>query len=75
MRTTPLAIWAADLEEDDFKKACKAEVDLTHPNKTSNDVVYIYNLAIKTLIEFHDHPNKHNLAYQRCVEEVNKSKP
>ena len=75
MRSTPMAIWAANLQDEDFKRACKSDVELTHPNQTSNDVVYIYNLAIKTLIEFSDNPNKANIAYHRCVIETNKCKP
>jgi ADP-ribosylglycohydrolase len=32
MRSTPMAIWAANLTDDDFKKACRSEVELTHTN-------------------------------------------
>ena len=75
MRSTPIAIIGADLSLKDFRKACRADVELTHSNQTSNDVVYIYNLAIKTLLEFSNHENRARLAYQLCAKEVGKLKP
>lgn len=58
MRSTPLAVWASGLSQDEFKKASVAETQLTHPNPTPNDATYLYNLGIKFLLNNKDDPNR-----------------
>jgi ADP-ribosylglycohydrolase len=56
MRSVPMAVYASGLGFDDFRKACNAETKLTHPNMTANDAVFLYNLAIRFLMQNHVDP-------------------
>ena len=66
MRSVPMAIYASGLGFDDFRKACNAETKLTHPNMTANDAVFLYNLAIRFLMQNHVDPERALKAFEYC---------
>ena len=66
MRSTPLAVWASGLGFDDFRKASNAETQLTHPNGAANDAVFLYNLAIKYLLQNHIDEDRAQKAFELC---------
>lgn len=75
MRSTPLAIWGADLSKEDLKKASNAETTLTHPNPTANDATFLYNLAIKFLLNNLEDPDRALKCFDYCLEASNSFTP
>ena len=70
MRTTPLAMWGSGLSKEELKELVKSEVTLTHPSATPINAVFIYNLAIKFLLENKDDPEKTQKCMEACLNEV-----
>ena len=70
MRTTPLAVWGSGLTKEELREVVKSEVGLTHPNSTSADTVYIYNFAIKFLLDNKEDPEKTQKCMEACLAEV-----
>ena len=50
MRITPLVVWASSLNDNDFYKAIKADVEFTHSNLLVINAVFVYGIAIKYLL-------------------------
>ena len=46
MQISPLIIWAAELNIDDFQKATEAVVELIHPDQLVKQAIVVYGLAI-----------------------------
>ena len=74
MRSTPIAVWGAGLSNKEFRDLTKSEVQLTHPNQTAADAVYIYNFAIKFLLENKDDGDKAGKCFEACQKEASKFK-
>ena len=70
MRTTPLAVWGSGLSKEELKELVKSEVTLTHPSATPINAVFIYNLAIKFLLENREDPEKTQKCMEACLTEV-----
>lgn len=70
MRSTPIAVWGSGLSKEEFRQITQSEVQLTHPNQTSADCVYIYNFAIKLLLENKDDEDKAGKCFEACLAEA-----
>ena len=72
MRSTPLAVWASGLSPEELMKVTKSEVQMTHCNDTAYNTVYLYNFAIKFLLESKDDPEKAMKCMELCMAEAAK---
>ena len=73
MRQTPMAVWASGLEPLDLRNATNCDVTFTHASSqkgeygTSSDAFFIYNYAIKLLLENKDDPQRAQKAFDSCA--------
>ena len=70
MRATPMAVWASALTKEDLRKVSNSDVQLTHPNKTSWNAVYIYNFALKYLFEHIEDENRAEDCFRASLKEA-----
>ena len=58
MRITPMAVFTANLRPALSKQLIIADVEMTHPNKTIQDMVYTYCIAIHHLLNNPEEENR-----------------
>lgn len=59
MRITPLAVWAADVEDLEVHQALiKADTELTHSNVLAQETCFVYCQTIAVLIKYAHDPEK-----------------
>ena len=65
-----MAVWASALTKEDLRKVSNSDVQLTHPNKTSWNAVYIYNFALKYLFEHIEDENRAEDCFRASLKEA-----
>ena len=53
-----MAVWGQNLSDEDLEKAVKEDVTLVHSNPLMTELITIYCIAIKVLIQNHDKPDR-----------------
>lgn len=68
VRVPPLAIWSTTLESDeDVKRAIICDVELTHPNKTAQDMVFVYAMSMRFLLNNFEMKDRAYRAYELAL--------
>ena len=67
MRIFPIAVWAAELSDEEFLRAITAEVELTHPNKIVHCAAKVYSMCIKILLNNSKDENKVIKDLDKCL--------
>ena len=69
MRITPLAVWAAGIDDPVlFYRVIAADVTFTHASPLVSDAVAVYSRAIATLLRNADDEQKVQIAFDRATE-------
>lgn len=65
-----MAIWSSSLKTpEEIYRACKAEVEFTHPNKLVQDAIYLYSVAIQYLLLNPADPDRAQNAFKYAYEQ------
>lgn len=69
VRVPPLIIWCSSLESDeDVKKAIVSDVEITHPNKTVQDIVFVYAMTLRFLLNNYELKDRAWKAFQLAMD-------
>ena len=68
MRCTPIPIWGLNLSDEEVFEAGVADTELTHSNKIPQQVVGLYCLAIKHLLNGSSRKEAYEKVYQFTLE-------
>ena len=66
-RTTPLAVWLAEVDPASIIHAIIADVEFTHPNQIVIYAVWAYHLAIQYLLKNTADPQRARKAYEHTL--------
>ena len=73
MRITPLAVWGQNLSDEDLSKAAKEDTTLVHSNPLMSEMISIYCIAIKILIQNCDKKDRVKIAMEGAQDFANSS--
>ena len=68
MRVTPLAVWCSNLSNKEIEMAVTADASFTHSNPLVHNIITVYCIGIKCLIQNAKAPSRAQLAYNAALE-------
>lgn len=74
MRISPMIVWAAELQDEDFCKAIISDVELTHCNAVVHEAVKIFSLSVRHLLLHPTESTKARVAYNVAIMQLNSLK-
>lgn len=69
MRSTPIAVYGHLLSKEDLRSIIKVDCNFTHCHPNVIDAVYLYSLAIGSLIRTGDDPDRVKIAMDLILKE------
>jgi len=67
-RVIPLAIWLCELtDHEKIKQIVVSEVEITHPNKTVQELAFVYVMAFIYLLNNSNQPDRAQKAFELAL--------